>query len=66
MAKRKKKPKVDFAAHLEARMRQHREWQEETTADLVHDFMNIAWVVFQEMDRRRHPGGIKLELEGPE
>lgn len=52
-----------FAAHLERRMRQHHEWQEETTAALVHDFVNIAWVVFQEMDRR-HPQGIrKFELE---
>ena len=53
-----------FAAHLDRRMRQHHEWQEETTRQLVHDFVNVAWVVFQEMDARQH-GAPKFELEGP-
>jgi hypothetical protein len=55
-----------FAAHLERRMRQHHEWQQETTAQLVHDFVNIAWVVFQEMDRRHPQGTQTFELEGME
>lgn len=54
-----------FAAHLDCRMRQHREWQEETTAELVHDFINIAWVVFQEIDRRNPRRRQRFELEGP-
>ena len=50
------------AAYVDLRMREHREWQEETTALLVRDFVNVAWVVFREMEARRHPHTEKFEL----
>jgi len=63
-AKRKTKTSADaldprpaeirgFAAHLDRRLREHREWQEQTTRELLQDLADVALEVLYEAQRRR-------------
>jgi hypothetical protein len=41
------------AAYLERRMREHREWQEQTTRELLQDLADVALEVLYQAERRR-------------
>ena len=41
------------AAYLERRMREHREWQEQTTRELLRDLADVALEALYEAERRR-------------